>query len=554
MTELPDRSLPWGQRDLQSWANRPCDVLLIGGGINGAGIARDLALRGLNVVLVERDDFGSGTSSASTKLVHGGLRYLENRDFSLVFESCRERRILQDIAPHLVGPLPFFIPVYAGDPRPLWMIRLGMWVYDLLALFRNNRHHQILSADKATRLEPALHREGLQGVARYWDCRMDDARLCLENVLAAREAGARVVNYCQAIALKKHRGRLGSALLRDTESGQEFELHARCIVNATGPWLDRVAALAGEKKSRLRPTRGTHIVVQRLNHGDEALYMTAGRDNRLFFVVPWGNFSLIGTTDTPDDSEPSQVTPSLDDIDYLLTEAARHLKLPRLGRSDIIAAFSGLRPLIAEDQEKAGKISREHRIFIDSSGLISVGGGKYTTYRSLAAEVSDTVCARLGRKNEPALTGKIPLPGGVTGRFDSFLRRTLPGLCKRLDLEDGQGEQLLRRYGSRINQLEPFLASRQDWAKPVVPGSSLLAGEIPFAVRLEFARTPWDILRRRTPLALEAGNGLNELSALAALMADELSASAEQMELWQNEYCQQLLTQNPCHDKESISC
>jgi len=398
MTTSRSRSITRLHRDPQKLAGARFDALVIGGGINGAGIARDLTLRGLRVALVEKEDFASGTSSASTKLIHGGLRYLENYDFKLVFESCRERRILQNIAPHLVRPLPFFIPVYQDDPRPLWMIRAGLTLYDFLAMFRNTHHHRILAPGPAVGLEPALRPEGLSGVAQYWDCRTDDARLCLENILSAAEAGGVMLNYMEAKTLTPTGDgwRLG---LEDRESGAELETEARVVVNAAGPWLDRICALAepagGGKKLRL--TRGTHIVVPRINRGNEALYLTAGRDDRLFFVLPWGSLSLVGTTDIDFEGDPDQVRPTSADIDYLLEETSRHLQDVRIDRSQVVASFAGLRPLLAADGGQASKASREHKIFTGGPGLYSIGGGKYTTYRAVAAEVAAQVAERIGR-------------------------------------------------------------------------------------------------------------------------------------------------------------
>jgi glycerol-3-phosphate dehydrogenase len=524
------------ERDPQGLAASLFDVLIIGGGINGAGIARDLALRGLKVALTEKGDFASGTSSASTKLVHGGIRYLENRNFKLVFEACRERKTLQTIAPHLVQPLPFFIPVYRDDPRPLWMVRAGMLLYDLLALFRNTHHHSILSPLEALRREPALRPEGLTGVALYWDCGMDDARLCLENVIAAHLAGAAVCPQLQAVELLKNAGRITGARFRDLEQQSEIEIRAKVVINATGPWLDEICALDGETRKKLRPTRGTHILVPRINRGDEALYLTAGRDDRLFFVVPWGEQSLIGTTDVDFPDAPDRVTPTREDIDYLLAESSRHLHEVSPEKTDIIAAFSGLRPLIYEQQLQASKISREHQIYQSPSGLLSVGGGKYTTYRSLAEELADRVCRLLGKGRLPSRTASQPLPGGATGKLPAFLKQQLPRLQGDWGWSAEQARQLLCRYGSRIELLLALLRQQPELAHSLSASPLLLAGEVIFAARYEFARTPEDILRRRTPLALAPGRGLAQLEKVAELLATELQAGKNRLDCWYTQY------------------
>jgi glycerol-3-phosphate dehydrogenase len=510
--------------------------LIIGGGINGAGIARDLAMRGLRVALVEKGDFASGASSASTKLIHGGVRYLERLAFRLVFEACRERRILQSIAPHLVRPLPFFIPVYGDDPRSLLTIRTGMTLYDLLALFRNTHPHSILTAEAARAREPALRQEGLKGVALYWDCRMDDARLCLENILAARESGAEVANYLEVTGLIKQAGRIRGARVLDRESGKELEIEADLVVNASGPWLDRLCSLDGEAGRKLRPTRGTHILVPRINRGEEALYLTAGRDDRLFFVIPQGDLSLIGTTDVDDPRDPDLVAPAEADIEYLLAETARHLHGQAPGRSDVVAAFAGLRPLVAESSAAASRVPREHHLFESASGLLSVGGGKYTTYRAVAAEVAERITERLGRGKGRSLTHRISLPGGATGNFAAYLHREMRKLSAEYGLPPAVLAGLLSLYGSRTARLLALLRDEPALARPIAEDSPLLAVQVAYATDFEMARTPEDILRRRTSLALQKGRGLRELEGVAALMSQRLQLPAEWLRHWQDDY------------------
>lgn len=523
-------------RDPRRLCERRHDVLIIGGGINGAGIARDLAMRGLRVALVEKGDFAAGTSSASTKLIHGGVRYLERFDFRLVFESCRERRILQLIAPHLVRPIPFLIPVYSDDPRSLPTIRAGMTLYDLLAMFRNTHPHSILTAETAATREPALRQEGLKGVALYWDCRMDDARLCLENILAARESGADVANYLEVTGFIRQAGRVRGARVLDLESGEELEIEADVVVNATGPWLDHLCSLDGEVHKKLRPTRGTHILVPRINHGEDALYLTAGRDDRFFFVIPWGDLSLIGTTDVDDPGDPDQVVAAESDIDYLLAETARHLRGKVPERGDIVAAFAGLRPLIAESSAAASRISREHRLFESASGLLSVGGGKYTTYRAVAAEVADRITELLGRGKGRSLTHRIPLPGGVTGNFTAYLHREVRNLSTEYGLPPATLAGMLSLYGSRTAHLLSLLREEPALARPIVEHSPLLAVQVAYAADFEMARSPEDVLRRRTSLALQKGRGLSELEAVADLMSERLQVSARRRRHWQKDY------------------
>lgn len=503
------------------------DVLVVGGGITGAGIARDLALRGVSVALVDQDDFASGTSSRSTKLIHGGLRYLEHFDFGLVSEACRERRILQLIAPHLVRPLPLMIPTYRGARRPRTLVHAGMLLYDLLAMFRNTHPHRMLSAAEARRRQPLLDPHGLTGAALYWDCRMDDARLCLENVLAAREAGAVTTNHARVTALLKRGGRVAGAVVEDRETGNRHEVAARIVVNAGGPWLDRIGALSSAWQPRLRPTRGGHLLVPRLPGGDEALYLSADRDDRMFFIIPWGELSLIGTTDIDDDNPPEEVTVTAGETAYLLEEAARYLPGVQLAAADVVSSFAGVRPLLTGRGGATGAVSREHALFESPDGLIAIGGGKYTTYRAMAAEAADRVMTRLGLARGRAGTARLPLPGGAAG-WDDALHNPPPQI-RRHQLEAATVQRLVNRYGARTPALLALLDREPELAAPLVPGFPLLGVEVAYAADFEMARTPEDVLRRRTPHALAAGHALAVLEPVAALLARRLDLPPERL-------------------------
>jgi glycerol-3-phosphate dehydrogenase len=525
------------ERDPLRLTRRRFDILIIGGGINGAGIARDLALRGLSVALVDKGDFACGASSASTKLIHGGLRYLERGDLRLVYESTRERHILQQIAPHLVHPLPILIPAYRQDPRHLRTIHAGMLLYDLLALGRNTHRHQMLAAAEATACCPLLQPDNLTGAARYWDCSMDDARLCLENILAARTAGAEVVNYLQVVGLLKRGGQLSGVQLQDQETGACLEAEARVIINASGPWLDRICALDGEESGKLRPSRGSHLLLPRLPGQQEALYLVAREDRRLFFVIPWGALSLVGTTDIDHPGDADTVSASEEEIAYLLTETGRHLRIAPPRRQEVIASFAGLRPLLAASGT-VHTVSREHRIFNSTSGLISVGGGKYTTYRAVAAQVARLACARLGRGTGRSTTDRLALPGGETGPFATFAGAMEQKLLCEFEIPAHQAAVLIRRYGSRLPALLATVRRQPSLLRPVVPGSPLLEAELVWAADHELARTPEDILRRRTPLSLQAGRGLVELPAVAARLASHLQ-KPQCLSKWQADYLKQ---------------
>jgi len=395
----------------------PLDVLIIGGGITGAGVARDAAMRRLRAALVDAGDFASGTSGHSSRLIHGGLRYLELGDWRLVFEASRERRILLSIAPHLVRPRSFLFPIYRGARVPLWKLKAGLWLYDALAMFRNVRRHQALSKKELLRDEPGLRDTGLVGGARYYDAQCDDARLTLANARDAHRRGALVANYVRVDHLDVVDGRVRGAKLVDVETGQVSQVTVNTVVNATGPWSDGLRAAHGGAPL-LRATKGTHVVVPRGRLGNtEAITLTSAVDGRVMFVIPWGNLTYIGTTDTDTQETPDNIRPTAEDVVYLLRSANAIFPRARLGPRDIVSAWSGLRPLLTSgDPRHPSNVSREHKIVRGPPGLLSVVGGKLTTYRSMAAEVVDAVVQELrgldGRAvPQTARTDRDPLPG-----------------------------------------------------------------------------------------------------------------------------------------------
>jgi glycerol-3-phosphate dehydrogenase len=453
------------RRDLSLLRSRRFDVLIIGGGINGAGAARDAAMRGLRVALVEQADFGSGTSSRSSKLVHGGIRYLEQGNFKLVLEASRERRILLRIAPHLVRPLPFILPVYRGDRRDLRTIRLGMWLYDALSLFRN-KQHRMLSRQQTLALEPSLRPDGLLGAALYHDAQMDDARICLANVISAVERGAVAANYVRVVRLLREGGRLAGAKVRDERTGDAFEVRAGRVVNTAGPWLDAVRALDRPAPAKVRLSRGTHIIVPALTNRHAVTIQSS--DNRVIFIIPWHGHSLVGTTDTDYSGNPEDVRPEAGDITFLLSAVRRIIPGHTLTPADVVASFAGLRALVRNGTARSSAVSREERIEESPSGLISIAGGKFTTYRLTAKRLIDRV------SGQPCHTHLEPLPAVGASHPGDIEART--------------------RY----------------------------------AVEHEMAMTVEDVLRRRTRLALGPGRGLTEAGAVACVMGDLLGWDADE--------------------------
>lgn len=506
------------------------DVLIVGGGITGCGAARDAAARGLKVALVEKTDFGAGTSSKSSKLIHGGLRYLEHAEFGLVFESVNERKRLMALGRHLVRPLPFLVTNYKGDRRFLATLDLGLWIYDALCLFGNYRNHRTFGAAKTLAREPALKAEGLRGGILYYDCLTDDARLTLENALDAQALGAVVVNHARASAvLKDGTGRVTGVVVRDEESGRDVEVRAKVVVNATGPWSDAVRALAGVK-GILKPTKGVHVVVDdRRLPVKHALMLQSPRDKRVVFCIPWGlGRTVVGTTDTFFDGSPDRLAPTTDDVDYLLETANAFFPGAKLTPDDVLATWSGLRPLLKPEDESASAsaVSREHVIDVQP-GFVTIAGGKLTTYRNMAAELIDACLPQLGVETK-SQTKHRPLPGAV-GLTESD--EQLDAAAKALE---GQGldavaaRYFVETYGARAaSVLQRAKADAAAMTRLDAEYPALMA-QVDEAVDVEFARTLEDVLGRRIPLVLRARDqGLGIAEQVAQRMAARLEWTAE---------------------------
>lgn len=452
------------------------DLLVVGGGITGVGIAQDAAHRGLRVALVEKGDFGSGTTHSSTKLLHGGLRYLEQFQFRLMYEALHERNRLTRLAPALAEWLPFLIPIYGRGWSTL-RIRIGLLLYDLLAGRPAGRLHRRVSREEALELAPFLRPEGLRGAFLYYDARTHDTRLTLAVLRSAWQGGAVAANYCEVTGFVREGEKLTGARVRDLVGGESFTVRARCVINATGVWADRVASLADPGgEPRLRPSKGVHLLVPAARMGlredrtREAAVLAPSPhgDGRYLFVVPWQGVVLLGPTDTPYPGDPDRVGVEDDDVDYILTSANRLFPGLGLTREDIGATMAGLRPLIAAEAETTSQLSREHEIWEGASGLISIAGGKLTTYRTMAAEATDLALRRLGRAPVPCRTGELPLA----------------------DLDEDVMEELLRAH--------------PDLREPLGPGTGCTRAEVAYAAREEMAIYPEDFLYRRTALGLTA--------------------------------------------------
>jgi glycerol-3-phosphate dehydrogenase len=394
------------KREIERLKNNHFDILVIGGGINGCAIARDASLRGAKVALIEKDDFASGASGKTTKLIHGGIRYLEQFNFKLVYEALRERAILLKTVPYLVKPIEFVIPVYKDDPRSLLKIKAGIFLYDCLAGKDKISSHRNLKRDDLIVLEPNIKTRNLEGGVIYCDTQVDDVRLCLDNAISSYEAGCCVANKLEAVGFIKEKGRIYAVEAQDKLTKDKFVIRASIVINATGAWSNRMVKI-GEPDALpiTRPTKGTHIVYRKLPH-ERAILLSAHKDKRIFFVIPWRANTLIGTTDTDYDGSGDDVYASLDEVEYLLEETRRVFPDESIDKKGIITTFAGLRPLVnpalarkswVSTQEKpTWQVSREHLILESNAGLISVVGGKYTTYRHLAEQVVDVALSKLG--------------------------------------------------------------------------------------------------------------------------------------------------------------
>lgn len=501
--------------------------MVIGGGITGAGVARDAAMRGLRTILVDQGDLGSGTSSRSSRLVHGGLRYLEQGRLRLVWEANRERQILLAIAPHLVRPLPFVFPLHQGDRIPLWRLAAGMWLYDLLALFRNVAPHRMLGKRALLEREPLLRERGLLGGARYFDAQCDDARLVVATARSAIRHGALVANYVAVESLELAGGRVAGARVHDRLTGRRGTIRAAVVVNATGPWADRVRALEDpDAAPLLRPTKGVHVVVPRARIGHrEAIAFLSPIDGRVMFVLPWGEFSYIGTTDTDTDEPPESVAATADDVVYLLRSTNARFPNARLGPEDVRATWAGLRPLLAGPGGKPSGLPREHAIVEGPGGMITVAGGKLTTYRVMARETVDRVVVRLRERGlatelRPARTEAEPLPGGETADFEPFRERAL-----ELGLGGDTADHLVRHYGTETAGIVNLAAIHRELQRRLHPDHGAIEAEVVHAARRELAQRPEDVLVRRIHLTYETrDHGAAAARRVAELLARELGA------------------------------
>ncbi len=503
------------------------DLAVIGAGINGAGIARDAALRGLKVIVFDKNDMCSGCSAISSRLIHGGLRYLEYAEIPLVYESLHERRYLRRTAPHLVEPLRICIPIYAGARRGPFIIRLGMLAYDLLSITKKMPNHDMLSGEEIHAEEPGLRSDGLRAAARYYDAQVTYAeRLVLENLLAARAAGAEVRTHCEVTGIEIVDGAVSDVTFT-TADGNTESVGVTTVVNAAGPWVDRVLETAPQQSKRLiGGTKGSHIIVGRFDGAPtDAFYVEAAADGRPFFIIPWNGLYLIGTTDIRYTGNLDDIRASDMEVDYLLDETNRVFPQAQLSRNDIYYAYAGVRPLPFKEKGPESAITRRHIIRENrdvAQGLVSIIGGKLTTYRNLAEQTVDRI-AKLQKRRLPACrTRTTDLPGafGVDTARESLVAQGV--------LSEEGIRRVLDVYGGRASGLVKLCNDNPALARALDSDGRVLAAEVVFALRDEFAVTLTDIVFRRLMIGFDADQGRDLYEDIAALAAEEAGWGPEE--------------------------
>ncbi|MEA2538240.1 MAG: glycerol-3-phosphate dehydrogenase [Chloroflexota bacterium] len=512
------------RRDLDRLASETWELLVVGGGITGSGIALDAASRGLRTALVEREDHAVGTSGRSSRLIHGGLRYLEQLRIGLVREALAERRRLLRLAPHLVRIEPFVFPLYGGPlTRPFY--EAGLTLYDLLGAAADGGWHRHLSVDEALETTPVLRRQRLRGALVYHDGQEDDARYTLAVARTARVRGAVPVTRLTAVRAIEAGGRIAGVTVRDELGGNEFDVLAERVVDATGVWSGRPEGPFPWTGSgpAVRPSRGTHIVVPR-DRIPSAHGLTLRIPGRVCFLVPWPDRWVIGTTDIDDDGPPDHPVPSAAEVDAILTNVNATLDID-LDRSDVVGAYTGLRPLASDPGGHPGstvKASREHRIRTDPNGLVRIGGGKYTTYRLMAAQTVDVAVGPELAAQRPSQTAELPLVGAAPiAELDALTAR----LTSEADLDPDRAARLVARHGTEASAVVA-LGRELDLLRPLGPDIAHLEVEAVWAVRTEVALSLDDVLSRRTRLSQElADRGAAIAPRVAELIGPELGWS-----------------------------
>ncbi|MBA2783352.1 MAG: glycerol-3-phosphate dehydrogenase/oxidase [Rubrobacteraceae bacterium] len=541
------------------------DLIVVGAGINGTGIARDAAMRGLRVLLLDKGDISSGTTQWATRLIHGGLRYLEHYEFALVRESLRDREAILHVAQHLVKPLGFLVPIYDRSSRGPLMIRLGMNVYDALSYDRSMERHKMLSRKKVEEREPGLNPEGLKAAAFYYDAQVEYAeRVAVENAISARDNGATIITYANVERLIMENGEVRGVEFTDVFEGERYAARAPVTVNVAGPWVDEILAdlhRPGNDENVGRfmgGTKGSHLIVDPFPGAPEgeALYVEARKDGRPYFIVPWNGRYLIGTTDLRYEGNLDHVSASEDEIQYLLDETNYVIPAAKLSREDVLFTYAGVRPLPYNPEGETGGVTRSHVVFDHAKGgsaaggkvksqsaelpqvggLLSIIGGKLTTYLNLSRQTVDAVFEKLDRKAPKSTSRKVPLPGSETSDFEAFAA----GFRSASTIPEVLSGRLLKLYGVRAAEV---LKVGEDDPELLTPLSSivsvetaLIGAEVIWALREEMAQTLSDVLLRRTMVGYGPRVGLDVADAAAQVAVKHLGWEDERAEREVREY------------------
>lgn len=524
------RPIPQDLRDY------PFDVIVIGAGINGSGIARDAAMRGLRVLLLDKGDISDGTTQWATRLIHGGLRYLEYYEFPLVRESLRDREVLLHIAPHLVKPLGFLVPIYDYMKRGPLVMRAGMILYDLLSYDKSMPNHAFYNREQTMERYPGLNSEGLEAAAFYYDGQVEYAeRMAVENAISASRHGATVITYARVERLLREGGNVTGVEFTDVLDGGKHEARAPVTVNVAGPWVDEVlVGIGGERERLIGGTKGSHLVVDPFPGAPAtALYVEAETDGRPYFIVPWNGRYLIGTTDLRYEDDLDYVSADDEEIDYLINETNRTIPEAGLTRESVLFTYAGVRPLPYQPEGSTSSVTRSHIIHDHAGegdgvgGLLSIVGGKLTTYRNLSREVVDDIYDKLHLYAPRSRTHEVPLPGGATGDYDVFAAafKTNSGLTDEL------AERLLKLYGVRAPEVLAVAGDdhslRMPLVSPATVETGMIGAEVLWAFREEMAQTLGDVLLRRTMVGMGPNVGLDVDEAAAEVAVRHLGWDEE---------------------------
>jgi len=502
------------------------DIIVIGGGIIGCGIAREARLRGISVALFEKGDFASGTSGKTSSLIHGGIRYLEQREFGLVRESIEERHKLLRLAPHLVSPLPFLFPIYEGRSRRKLSIKIGMAIYNYFAGEKAVGPHRFLSKAQVSFLEPNLSPQGLQGAALFSDCQMDDARLCLSALQSARALGAEVFNYTEVINLIKHGRKVCGVRVKEIASGKEYDVEGGVIINSTGAWSDAICQMeGGVSEKRVRPTKGIHIVLPKITE-KHAVVLSGREKERIFFVMPWKEQSLIGTTETDYRGDPDHVSSDEDEVQSLMREAAAFF--PALEQGNVLAHFAALRPLAYSRGRNPLTVSRREKIEWTTGKMLVVSGGKFTLFRKIAERVIEAIIKAYPRF--PAL--KRPeiepvLHGAPTVSIHTYIRQES---AQKLPVSPEVLGHLIHAHGTNYHAVLDCANGDPKLLKPATALGYPILAEVIYAVRNECALHLSDFMLRRTRMAHGPyQNSLRLIQTVAKTMGAELGWDSDQI-------------------------